>query len=74
MCEYCEGTRRFGSHGIAIESLVHFYSLYVGTVDVTICDDNELMCCIDTRKWKYTPTVKINFCPMCGRRLRGDAS
>lgn len=74
MCEYCEMTRPFGLDSIASQSLVHFYSRDVGAVDVIMYNTNELLCCIDTRKWKYTPTREINFCPMCGRDIRGDAS
>lgn len=59
MCEYCEGKRKF-------EDIKD-----IDTFEVSILNEGELEIYIDfgNRDAFYNEYFKINYCPMCGKKL-----
>lgn len=63
MCGYCEG-----------EHHVEFYDDGFETVEVVIvCDKLYVDVHCDDYMYNVNTSTPINYCPMCGRKLGGDA-
>ena len=73
MCKYCEKSIVDCNEGI-IESTLKVGGLELNGMQVYICD-NQLYLFVDEtmcgREIK-TQSVKIKYCPMCGRKLKAD--
>ena len=61
MCKYCDGT--FNKSRFPSTSWVH--------VDIS-AKDNTLDFSYEGEDMEYEIAIKINYCPMCGRKLKEE--
>lgn len=83
MCEFCE--QKFNEHNLAFEvkelserkeskynegcytGIQAYVNIEDSTLNIFACLDNE-----NIKPLGMTKAVKINYCPMCGKKLRED--
>ena len=60
MCEYCNENKSYKKR------------LYDCDDEIFINDKNKLNVYVDCEEYQYNIEIKINYCPMCGRKLKGE--
>ena len=71
MCEFCKNVETGNDYNPIVSSEINLG--FAGTlfIDVSLGRGAKmnLDCCMDTKDNNSSKSVKINFCPMCGRKL-----